>query len=153
MALSLRFHVGLLTCFTNMKEWSFTRALGGREQTPTRESSRCKTPARKGVRMEVCFWGKVIIVLGNLTTVPEERGWWCTDVCGQAPHWQGRASSVGTRIQPSITGRPYVHGERPDRGGTWCNGHRCAAATREREQGFAYIKRLSSEVRKAICKH
>lgn len=103
------FYVGLLTCFTNTKEWGFTRALGGREWTPTKEPSCYKTPARKGVRMEVCFWGKVIIVLGNLTTVPEERGWWCMDVCGQAPCWQGRVSTVCTRFQPSIMLRPYVH--------------------------------------------
>lgn len=68
----MHFHVSLL--FTNVKEQGFMRALGGRKQTPTKEPSSYRMPARKGVRMEVCFWARVIIVSGNLSAVLEERG-------------------------------------------------------------------------------
>lgn len=61
----------------------------------------------------------------------EERGWWCRGMWRQAPCWQGRARSACTPMQPSIMLRPHEHCQQPgpDRGGSWCNGHRCSAGT------------------------
>lgn len=42
----------------------------GVREVGNRPLQRSKTPAGRGVRTEVCFWGKAVIVLGNLTTVP-----------------------------------------------------------------------------------